>query len=72
MAVRVAAEVADGWAPILRGVELRSGIKGVFKVSVDGKPVFDKAVAGRFPETGEVAGKVAHELGPKLAWRKSS
>ena len=70
MAVRVAAEVADGWAPILKGIELRSGVKGVFKVSVDEKLVFDKAVIGRFPNEGEVANRLEEELGPKLQWRK--
>ena len=70
MAVRVAAEVADGWAPILTGIELRSGVKGVFKVSLDGNLLFDKAVVGRMPDDGEVAKKLEQELGPKLQWRK--
>jgi len=43
----VATEILVGWAPILTGVELKTGTKGVFKVFVDGDPVFDKADAGR-------------------------
>jgi predicted Rdx family selenoprotein len=70
VAVRVAAEVADGWAPVLQGIELRSGVKGVFKVSLDGNLLFDKSAAGRMPDQGEVAKKLEQELGPKLQWRK--
>jgi predicted Rdx family selenoprotein len=70
-AVRVAAEVTDGWAPILETVELRAGVKGVFKVSLDGRLLFDKAAAGRMPSPGEMADEMTKHLGPRLKWRKS-
>ena len=71
MAVRVAAEVADGWAPILEMIELRSGDKGVFKVSLDGRILFDKAEAGRVPQEREIANEIANRLGPPIPWRKT-
>ena len=71
MAVRVAAEVADGWAPILEMIELRSGDKGVFKVSLDGRILFDKAEAGRVPQEREIANEIANRLGHPIPWRKT-
>jgi predicted Rdx family selenoprotein len=62
----VAAEIASGWAPVLRGIELRSGTKGVFKVSVDGEVVFDKAEAGHFPGSGEAARLIEARLGNRI------
>lgn len=67
----MAAEIGAGWAPVLISIELRSGSKGVFKVSVDGKSVFDKAETGRFPNSGEISQAVEASLGKRLAWRKS-
>jgi selT/selW/selH-like putative selenoprotein len=42
------------------GVEstLTAGHGGVFDVVVDGKTVFSKKAVGRFPEPGEVLGKL--------------
>jgi len=56
---------------VLRGIELRSGVKGVFKVSIDGGLVFDKARLGRFPDPEEIMPAVEARLGAKLNWRKS-
>jgi predicted Rdx family selenoprotein len=67
----VAAEVMDAWAPILESVELRAGVKGVFKVSLDGRVLFDKAHAGRMPKPGEMVDEMTKHLGPRLQWRKS-
>ena len=39
-------------------VKLVPGRGGIFNVIVDGKPVFSKSNAGRFPNPGEVAGKI--------------
>jgi len=39
-------------------VVLKPGSGGVFEVTVDGRNVFSKEAVGRFPEPGEVAGKV--------------
>lgn len=66
----MAAEVGDGWAPVLEVIELRSGVKGVFKVSLDGQLVFDKAEVGHMPEAGEIAMEFEKRIGPGLAWRK--
>ena len=67
----MAAEIADGWAPIVTGIELRTGSKGVFKISVDGEIVYDKARSGRFPRPQEVTQAVQPHLGERLEWRKS-
>ena len=47
----LAAEILDGWAPSLRVVELRSGTKGRFEVSLDGELVFSKAALGRHAQS---------------------
>jgi predicted Rdx family selenoprotein len=67
----VAAAVAAGWAPILSGIELRSGTQGVFKVSLDGVLLFDKAHSGYLPNADEVANLVQARVGDRLRWRKS-
>lgn len=64
------AEILEGWAPILRGVELRTGSRGVFRVSCDGKVVFDKAEVGRRPRPGEVVELLEPLLGSPLTWRR--
>jgi selT/selW/selH-like putative selenoprotein len=38
--------------------ELIEGAGGIFDVEVDGDVVFSRAVAGRFPEEGEVVAAV--------------
>jgi predicted Rdx family selenoprotein len=68
----VATEILVGWAPILTGVELKTGTKGVFKVFVDGDPVFDKADAGRMPKPGELTRLLGGRLGAPLRWRKEA
>ncbi len=55
---------------MLRGIELRSGDKGVFKIFVDGALVYDKASAGHLPSADEAARAVAGRLGAKLGWRE--
>ena len=70
-AARAAAEILEGWAPILTGVELKTGSKGVFTVSLDGEVVFDKAAAGRKPNRGELGAILESRLGKPLAWRKT-
>jgi len=69
--VSLATEILVRWAPIMRTVEIRSGEKGRFEISLDGKPVFSKASSGRFPEPGEVARTFEKSLGPPLEWRES-
>ena len=66
----MAAEILVGWAPVLRGLELKTGTKGVFKVLADGELIFDKAAAGRLPRPGEIRGLLEDRLGAALVWRK--
>ena len=66
----LANELLTAWAPILRTVELRSGDKGRFEVTLDGEIVFSKASLKRHPKPGEVAAEFERRLGRPLAWRK--
>ena len=59
------------WAPVLDGVELKTGSKGRFEVLIDGQDVFSKARLGRFPAEGEVAKLLEPTLGPAPQWRSS-
>ena len=68
----LADELLSGWAPILRGVELRSGTKGRFEVTLDGELLFSKSSLGRHANRGEVAEAVERRLGKRLAWREKS
>jgi selT/selW/selH-like putative selenoprotein len=67
--VGLAAEILDRWAPVLSDVELKSGSKGRFEVSIDGAEVFSKAALARFPARGEVVKLLEPRLGPAPAWR---
>jgi predicted Rdx family selenoprotein len=66
----VATEILVGWAPILTGVELKTGSKGVFKVFVGGDKVFDKGDTGRMPKAGELTRILQGRLGAPLQWRQ--
>jgi selT/selW/selH-like putative selenoprotein len=68
--VRLADELLDGWAPALRGVELMTGTKGRFEVTLDGELIFSKEALGRHAEPGEVKQAVARRLGEPLVWRE--
>ena len=59
----------DGWAPLLDGVELKTGSRGRFEVLIDGQEVFSKARLDRFPGEGEVKKLLEHRLGPPPRWR---
>jgi len=61
----------DRWAPVLDGVELKTGSKGRFEVLVDGDEVFSKARLSRFPAEGEVAKLLEPKLGSPPQWRSS-
>jgi selT/selW/selH-like putative selenoprotein len=67
--VRLAEEVAGGWAPILVDISLKSGTKGRFEVSVDDRLVFSKANLGRHPKPGEVLALLKPVLGEPIDWR---
>jgi len=68
--VSLADELLSGWAPVLRGVELTSGTKGRFEVTLDGEVIFSKASLQRHANGGEVAAEVERRIGPRLDWRK--
>jgi hypothetical protein len=53
-------------------VDLVSADKGTFRITADGRRVFDRAeqVGRRFPNPGEVAGLLQPDFGPPIAWRK--
>ena len=65
----LAGELLDGWAPVMRGVELQGGSKGRFEVTLDGELIFSKAAAGRHAKPGEIKAEVARRIGEPLAWR---
>jgi selT/selW/selH-like putative selenoprotein len=67
--VSLAEEILDKWSPVLGGVELKTGSRGVFEVSVDGQKVFSKALLDRFPGDGEIAKLLLPQLGPPPQWR---
>jgi selT/selW/selH-like putative selenoprotein len=70
-AVSLAVEILTRWAPIMRTVDLQSGDHGRFEVTLDGKLVFSKAAAHRFPKPGEMTRIIETTLGPPLQWRES-
>jgi selenoprotein W-related protein len=65
-ATALASEILGQWAPVLRGLELRSGTGGRLEISVDGELVFSKAELKRFPEDGEISGLLRERLGEPL------
>ncbi len=73
MAVRVATEILEHWAPIVIGMDLVTASKGTFRVTADGRLVYDRAAEGRrFPEPGEVARRLEGDFGPSITWRKAA
>ncbi len=67
----MAGEILERWAPILVGVDLKTGSKGVFRVTIDAQVVYDKATTRRKPTNGEVVALSEPLLGPPLTWRKT-
>jgi selenoprotein W-related protein len=69
--VSLAGELLSRWAPIMRAVELQSGSRGDFEITLDGELLFSKKQVGRFPKPGEVARLFEAKLGPALEWRQA-
>ena len=67
--MRLAAEIAGDWAPILHDVTLKTGDKGRFEVTLDDRLLFSKAQLKRHPKPGEVASLLRPLLGEPIAWR---
>ena len=68
--MRLADELLSGWAPILKVVQLASGTKGRFEVTLDGELIFSKELLNRHANPGEVSAEVERRLGPRLDWRQ--
>ena len=67
----LANEILDRWAPVLAGVDLRTGDKGRFEVEVDGEPIFSKTDLKRFPQRGEIVALLSPRLGRAPEWRST-
>jgi selenoprotein W-related protein len=65
-ATALAGEILGQWAPVISGLELRSGSGGRLEITVDDDLVFSKAELARFPEEGEVSRLVGERLGAAL------
>ena len=65
-------ELLSLWAPVLGGVELKTGSHGRFEVLLDGHEVFSKEKLDRFPAKGEVAKLLGEKLGNPPQWRPTS
>lgn len=66
----LADEILSRWAPILQGVELTTGSKGRFEVTLDGELIFSKTALHRHANPGEVVALVERRIGPVLDWRE--
>jgi len=69
--VSLAEELLGRWAPVLAGVELKTGSKGRFEIQIDGDEIFSKARLDRFPNKGEVVKILQPRLGSPPEWRPS-
>lgn len=67
--MRLAGEILERWAPVMRSVELRAGSHGRFEVTLDGELVFSKESEGRHPKPSEIVSLFEERIGPPLAWR---
>ncbi len=67
----LAEELLGRWAPVLAGVELKTGSKGRFEIQIDGDEIFSKARLDRFPNKGEVVKILQPRLGSPPEWRPS-
>ena len=53
-AVGLAAQILEEYEERIGGVELVTGVGGVFDVHVDGDLVFEKKMIGRYPDPDDV------------------
>jgi selenoprotein W-related protein len=56
----------QGWAPIIEDIQLVSGTKGRFEVTMDGELIYSKLATGRHASPGEVVGLVRDRIGPEF------
>jgi len=55
-----------GWAPVIERIELVSGTKGRFEVTMDGDLIYSKVATGRHAKPGEVVRLVRNRIGPEF------
>ena len=67
--MRLADEILSRWAPVIEGVDLVTGTKGRFEVTLDGELIFSKSERQRHANPGEVAELFEKRVGPPLDWR---
>ena len=67
----LADELLSRWAPILAGVDLVTGTKGTFEVTLDGELIFSKKASNRHAREGEVTALIERRIGPALDWRQT-
>jgi selenoprotein W-related protein len=65
-AVGLTDELLNGWAPIIRTIELVPSSKGRFEVTLDGELIFSKAALGRHAEPREIADLVRARMGAEI------
>ncbi|HSS11527.1 MAG TPA: Rdx family protein [Acidimicrobiales bacterium] len=65
-AVGLTDELLEGWAPIIKDIELLPSSKGRFEVTLDDDLIFSKAKLGRHANPGEIAALVRDRIGPEV------
>ena len=65
-AVGLTDELLNGWAPIIKDIELVPSSGGRFEVTLDDELIFSKAALKRHAEPGEVAAIVRERMGPEI------
>src|SRR5437868_645838 len=63
-AVWMAQELLTTFVEEIGEVSLKPGVGGVFRVSVEEKVLFDRKIAGRFPDIKELKQIVRDEIAP--------
>jgi selenoprotein W-related protein len=65
-AVGLTDELLNGWAPIIKDIDLVPSSGGRFEVTLDDELIFSKAALKRHAEPGEVAAIVRDRIGPEI------
>ncbi len=65
-AVGLTDELLNGWAPIIKDIELVPSSGGRFEVTLDDELIFSKAALKRHAEPGEVVAIVRERVGPEI------
>jgi selenoprotein W-related protein len=65
-AVGLTDELLNGWAPIIKDIDLVPSSGGRFEVTLDDELIFSKAALKRHAEPGEVAAIVRDRIGREI------